>query len=169
MNRLRMLAAVASVGLALALAAPWALAQGPRITQTDCDTLSTSPPLVRVTFAVINTGTVPVCTFTLDPIQSGPTPADSCRILACSSPPGWKCGPLATGGAVWTALDGACIGEGQKHEPFDIELDPLFCCYRVQYFDPSGAVFFVDTICFECEKPVATQTGSWGSLKALYR
>src|SRR5262252_5846632 len=72
------------------------------VVQTGCDTLSFNPPLVHVTFGVINLGPIPVCSIHLIPIQSGQTPPDSCRIIQCSSAPGWQCQPTPDGGAVWT-------------------------------------------------------------------
>jgi len=154
------------------LAAP-AHAQRPvHIVQTDCDTLSLDPPLVRVSFGVINLGPIPVCSIHLIPVQSGPTPADSCRVISCSNAPGWQCEFDPTGGAHWridTATPPGCILEGQKHEPFDIELDPLYCCYRVLYDDGNGVVFFEDLVCFECQKPVPVKETTWGALKSTYR
>src|SRR5438128_2684666 len=89
----------------------------PHIIQTHCDTLALNPPLVRVTFAVLNLGQIPICSVHLTPIQSGNTPADSCRILQCSTPPGWQCQLAPGGGAVWHTLPGfPCIQSGQKVE-----------------------------------------------------
>lgn len=174
MRLVRLLTVLTLVAIVSALAAPHAFAQV-RVVQTDCDTLSLDPPLVRVTFGVINLGTIPVCSVHLTPIQSGPTPADSCRILECSFPPGWFCQLDPAGGAFWRALPdsagtfGNCVLHGEKHEPFDIVLDPLFCCYRAEFDDPSGQIFYSDIVCFECEKPVATKNTTWGSLKSAYR
>jgi hypothetical protein len=175
MTRLRLFTILAMVAVVAGFAAQPAFAQAGRpvhIVQTDCDTLSLDPPLVRVTFGVINLGPVPVCSIHLIPIQSGPTPSDSCRILACSNAPGWQCGVADDGSAIWRidpASPPGCILQGQKHEPFDIELDPLYCCYIVQYDDPNGQIFFTDEVCFECQKPVPTRNTTWGSVKSLYR
>jgi hypothetical protein len=176
MRRFRLFLFLAAVAAVSAIVAPQAFAQAGRpvhIVQTDCDTLSLDPPLVRVEFGVINLGTIPVCSIHLIPIQSGPTPADSCRILECSNAPGWHCAlDPANGGATWFAdpvVPPGCIGPGEKHEPFDIVLDPLYCCYIVQYDDGAGTVFFTDEVCFECQKPVPTRNTTWGSVKAQYR
>lgn len=76
----------------------------------------------------------------------------------------------AIGGASWHALPGeACIGEGQTAGVFDIVLDPFVCFYKVEFDDENGIIFYSDTICFECEKPVQVDQRSWGSLKAQYR
>lgn len=172
MKLLRLFSLITVVLVVGFLAAP-AHAQAPiHIVQTDCDTLSLDPPLVKVTFGVINLGPIPVCSIHLIPIQSGNTPADSCRIIECSNPPGWRCGLDPAGGAVWTVdptqPGPGCIQTGQKFEPFDINLDPLFCCYQVLYDDGFGNIFFQDVVCFECQKPVTVKQTTWGSLKAVY-
>jgi hypothetical protein len=117
-------------------------------------------------------GAIPVCSIHLVPIQSGSTPPDSCRIIDCTSPPGWQCAHTPDGGAVWTVdptqPGPGCIQQGQKFEPFTITLDPLFCCYQVLYDDGAGNIFFTDVVCFECQKPVATKTTTWGALKSIY-
>jgi hypothetical protein len=142
------------------------------IVQTECDTLGTNPPLVKVTFGVINLGPIPVCSVHLIPIQSGSTPPDSCRILACSAPPGWQCQATPDGGAVWTVDPNqpgpGCIQQGQKFEPYTVTLDPLFCCYQALFDDGAGNIFYSTTVCFECEKPVATKQTTWGALKSIY-
>src|SRR5437867_3774004 len=132
-----------------------ALAQ-PFVVQTSCETLSTSPPQVRVTFGVGNTGTIPVCSVHLVPLP-GPAGPDSCRILECSHPPGWVCDvDSLSGGAFWRTVPGApCVDNGQKHDGFDIILDPLFCCYQALFDDGNGSVFYVTQVCFECEKPTS--------------
>jgi len=157
------------VGLA-AIAAPLAAQAQVQIVQTDCSTVSVTPPLVRITFAVINLGTIPVCSIHLTPVTIGLSNADSCKVIECSNAPGWDCQLTPGGGAFWHTLPGApCIGPGQKHEPFDVVLDPLYCCYRAEFDDPSGQIFFTQLVCFECEKPVGTRGATWGRLKMLYR
>ncbi|OGF04067.1 MAG: hypothetical protein A2W00_11860 [Candidatus Eisenbacteria bacterium RBG_16_71_46] len=170
MKRLLLLAVL--LGTAVFVLGPAAPASAqPGIIQTRCDTLSAVPPLVRVTFAVLNNGPVPVCSVHLTPIPSGITPPDSCRILQCSSPPGWVCQvDPASGSGSWQTLPGfPCIGFGQKTEGFDVELDPLFCCYRAEFDDPNGQIFYATNVCFECEKPTPNRSSTWGDLKLLYR
>jgi len=141
-----------------------------QVIQTDCQAVSTNPPLVRVVFAVLNLGTIPVCSIHLTPISIGLSNADSCKIIECSFPPGWFCQADPIGGAFWRVVAGAaCIQFGQKAEPFDIVLDPLYCCYRAEFDDPSGAIFFSTTVCFECAKPTSTRGATWGRLKMMYR
>ena len=168
MRRLRLFSILAMVAIVAVVAAPQAFAQ-PKVVQTDCDTISLVPPLVRVTFGVINLSPIPVCSVVLIPIRSGPTPADSCKILECSNPPFWQCSVNAVGEAFWKTQPPYCIEPGQKHEPFDIVLDPLFCCYIALFDGPDGQVFHRDIVCFECEKPVAARPSTWGEVKALYR
>ena len=166
-----LLLAILFGGVALALGSATPAAAQPGIIQTRCDTLSTVPLRVKVTFAVLNNGTIPVCSVHLTPLPSGPSPADSCRILECSTPPGWACDvDTLSGQGWWHTLPGTpCIEFGQKTENFDIELDPLFCCYRAEFDDPSGQIFYATTVCFECEKPVSNRPSTWGELKLRYR
>ncbi len=173
MRRLHPVMILAVVAIVAVLAAPQAFAQRPvHVVQTDCDTISFNPPLVRIGFGVINLGQIPVCSVRLTPIQSGPTPSDSCNIMECSNPPGWQCQVFPNGSASWSidpATPPGCIMFGQKHEPFDIILDPLYCCYLAEYDGPDHQVFFVDVVCFECLKPVAARNTTWGNVKAIYR
>jgi hypothetical protein len=158
------------VGVAAVLAVPAVTQAQVEIIQTNCTPLSTSPPQVEVTFAVLNLGPIPVCSIHMTPVTVGASNADSCRILACSNAPGWTCQLAPGGGAFWHTLPGApCIGQSEKHEPFDVVLDPLYCCYRVEYDDPSGAIFFTDLVCFECDKATGRRGGTWGRLKMMYR
>ena len=169
MKRLRLVFA-----LGLLTAAVLAPSQAPAqvsVIQTDCTPISTVPPLVRVTFAVVNLGTIPVCSVHLTPVTIGLSNADSCHILECSNPPGWGCQlESATGGAFWRTLAGApCIPPGGKHEPFDVVLDPLYCCYNAEFDDGNGTVIFQSLVCLECEKPTGNRGGTWGRLKLMYR
>lgn len=145
----------------------------PLIVQTACDTLSLNPPLVRVEFAIVNLDSMNgICQLTLIPIQSGPAPADSCRITECNSPPEWACQLWPTdGSAIWEVSSGtnpACILPGETLGPFAITLDPFFCCYEATFTGPVGG-FVIGPVCFECEKPVQVQSSSWGRVKNTYR
>ena len=159
------------VGFAIAVAAfPSAAQAQVKIIQTDCSTVSINPPQVRVVFAVLNLGPIPICSIHLTPVTVGLSNADSCRILECSSAPGWICQLDPAGGAFWHTLSGfPCIQYGQKHEPFDVILDPLYCCYRADYDDGDGHIVFSDLVCFECDKPVGARHSTWGRLKLMYR
>jgi len=157
------------VAVAMAIATPFAAHAQVKIIQTNCTQVSQTPPLVRVTFAVLNLGPIPVCSIHLTPITIGLSNADSCRIIECSNAPGWDCQLTPGGGAFWHTLPGApCIGQGEKHEPFDVVLDPLYCCYRAEYDDPTGQIFFNDLVCFECDK-TPSRHSTWGRLKMMYR
>jgi hypothetical protein len=149
-----------------------AAAQGPKIIQKDCDTLSFDPPRVRVTFAVVNLSPIPVCSIHLIPVPSGPYPP--CEIFACSLPDSnWHCQLNPAGGADWQAIPtaggpGGCILPYEKLEPFDFIIDPPYCCYRVLFDGPDGQIFGEDIVCFQCESPVSTYRSTWGSVKARY-
>ena len=161
---------LALVVVVLAASVTPAAAQGPKIIQKDCDTLSFDPPRVVVKFAVVNLSPIPVCSIHLQPIPSGPYPP--CEIFECSVPDsGWTCGLTPGGGATWQAnpaLGGHCILPYEKLEPFDFIIDPPYCCYRVLFDGPDGQIFGEDIICFQCESPVATLRSTWGSVKARY-
>jgi len=150
------LAATASIGTAQV-----------RIVQNGCDTLSFNPPRVHVPWAVINLTSSPVCSIHMFPIPSGPFPP--CQIFECSHPVGWDCVTDSTGAAQWRAQPGACIAPFQKLDGFDIVIDPPYCCYRVDYDDGNGNIFYSDTVCFQCESPTPAKPETWGALKVLYR
>jgi hypothetical protein len=146
-----------------------ARAQGPKLVQIDCDTLSFDPPRVRVTFAVVNLSPIPVCSIHMIPISSGPYPP--CEVFGCSVPnPSWQCQLNAAGGADWQQTPGpACIPPFNKLEGFDFIIDPPYCCYRVVFDSPDGQLFGEDVFCFQCESPTPAQLKTWGALKVVYR
>ena len=45
--------------------------------------------------------------------------------------------------------------------------DPSWCCYVVQFTDPTGAVILEQEECFNCTVVGAEET-SWGTIKALF-
>jgi hypothetical protein len=171
MKALRIMAIMLFAGVAaLMFATPSAHAQ-PQIVQRSCDTLSFDPPRVRVTFAVINLSTIPVCSVHLIPIPSGPF--EPCHIFECSRPPGWDCFVDSAGAGHWRAggpiPSPYCVGPFEKLSDFDIIIDPPYCCYHVLFDDPNGQIFYQGTVCFQCESPVKTTVRSWGQLKMVYR
>src|SRR5207245_3256367 len=87
------------VAMAAALAVPAVTQAQVKVIQTNCTPVSTDPPLVEVTFAVLNLGPIPVCSIHLTPVTIGASNADSCKILQCSSAPGWTCQLTPGGGA----------------------------------------------------------------------
>jgi hypothetical protein len=165
------LAVVATTGLTSAASGQ------PRIVQTGCDTLSLAPPQVRVQFRVVP-GEHHICLILMSPLQSGPTPPDTCSppILQCSGPPEWGCS-AADGSALWYApLDPEgqfhCIPPGAALDSFAIVVTDLpLCCYRTTFY--YSAVIpepdFGDTFCFACDQPVPARPSTWGKLKLLYR
>ena len=171
MKLLRTVVLLALAVVALTAAPHSASAQNIQVIQRGCDTLSFNPPLVRVTFAVLNLGQIPICSIHLNPVAAGPPSPDSCAIIECSVPtPGWVCNLNPGGGADWNVVPGyPCIFQFQKHEPFDIVLDPFYCCYRADFDDPSGQIFASQLVCFECDKPVANSKSTWGGLRVRYR
>jgi hypothetical protein len=168
-----LLAVVAATGLTSA-----AFGQ-PRIVQTGCDTLSLAPPRVRVQFRVVP-GEHQICLILMSPLQSGPTPPDTCSppILQCGGSPEWGCS-AADGSALWVALldpEGQfhCIPSGAALDSFTVVTDVFtdsFCCYFASFY--YSAVIpepdFGDIFCFECDKPVPARPSTWGKLKLLYR
>src|SRR5262245_47024501 len=102
MMRLRIILSVAV--MALALAVPAVTQAQVKVIQTNCPAVSVVPPQVRITFAVVNLGPVPVCSIHFEPITIGASNADSCHIIECSNAPGWLCQLTPTGGAFWRTL-----------------------------------------------------------------
>jgi hypothetical protein len=152
---------------AIAISSSASMAQV-RVVQTGCDTLSINPPRVHVNFAVINLTGTPLCSIHLIPVPSGPYPP--CEIFDCSHPPGWECQVDPTGGAQWRTIPGVpCVQPYQKQDNFDIIIDPPYCCYRAEFDDGNGNIFFTDLVCFQCESPTSTHPGTWGAVKAMYR
>ena len=104
-----------------------------------------------------------------------PFPAlPECTMLECSHPDGWSCFLDPGGGATWFAnTPNDCIPAGSSKAGFDIVFSippnvPDFCCYLVQFTDPTGAVILEQEECFTCEV-VSVEYETWGLLKALYR
>lgn len=161
---------VALIVAALATSVAPSAAQGPQIIQKDCDTLSIVPPIVKVAFAVVNLGSIPVCSVHLYPIASGPFPP--CPIFSASGPDSsWSASADAAGNAHWQkipSVGGRCIDPFEKLELFEFTIDPPYCCYRVEYDGPDGQIFFQSIVCFQCESPTPSQRATWGSVKARY-
>lgn len=145
----------------------------PRIVQTDCDTLSVSPPRVRVQFRVENLGEEGICSMVMLPLQ--PAPPDTCSppILQCAAPAEWSCF-VANRRAIWYSLSESgesCIPSGGALDSFAVITDNLpSCCYFATFY--AGLMpepFFADTFCFTCDEPVPARSRTWGRLKLLYR
>lgn len=175
MNYARLMAVSLSIATAAASLVPTASAQ-PHIVQTDCDTLSIEPLQIKMTFAIINPDPTPVCKIRLTPVESNGTPADSCFISGCGSPPTWDCSTQTGGRAIWVGLflppDDTleCVDEGETQDSFSIIVRPGHCCYHVAFFTTViPEAFHVETVCFDCDRPVQVNRGTWGKLKSLYR
>ena len=144
-----------------------------RILQTKCDTLATSPPTVRFTFAVFND-----CDVTIGGILFLKDPAclsgnDSCCVIECSGPQGWFCraDPAHQGGGWWTAPVSSTIAPGQRVEEFSLVTQMHPCCFSLYYLDPEPVADPVcaERVCFSLDQAVPTRVESWGEIKAIYR
>ncbi|HLF06487.1 MAG TPA: hypothetical protein VI893_04840 [Thermoplasmata archaeon] len=107
-----------------------------------------------------------VCSFRFIPEPQ--PPASQCTLIDCGHPAGWSCGLNADGGATWSENGAGCIAPGNVVTEFWYELDPGFCCYIVEFYDDAGNLLASQEECF-CEKPVQSQTSTWGQVKGIYR
>ena len=124
----------------------------------------------RIWFSVINFGLpVPICDLHFIPEPQPPDPG--CVMVECSSPDGWTCFTNPLGGADWFANTPAdCIDPGgPAKRQFDFVLDPEYCCYIVQFTDPTGTPVLEQEECFFPCPSVAAEGNPWGEVKSLYR
>jgi hypothetical protein len=95
-------------------------------------------------------------------------PLSGCVMNDVVAPEGWSVFLNPVGGADWFANTPAdCIDPGTSKGSFGFLLDPDFCCYIVQFTDPTGAVILEQEGCFTCQK-VPVEERTWGHIKQLY-
>lgn len=147
----------------------------PHVVDPVCDTLSTDPLIVEVSFGVTNTGSIPACTIQMFPSGLSSVPPDSCRLSECSAPDKWICG-VSDGQVIWQGLEQPplgeleCIDQGETQYFYAVHVRPSGCCFDVQYYPPGILEsFHHEVVCFECDMPVQTGTSSWGRIKSIYR
>jgi hypothetical protein len=110
----------------------------------------------------------PVCDLHFIPEPQPVLP--ECEMLDATSPPGWSDVLTPLGGAErFAQTPNDCVPtNGGSKSGYTFLLDPGFCCYLVQFTDPTGAVMLEQEECF-CQKPVQTLNSTWGNIKAIYR
>jgi len=139
------------------------------VVQDSCGVVGTPPNAnLWVYFTAINFSLpAPVCDLHFIPEPQPPHPG--CIMLDTRNAAGWSSFLNPLGGADWFANTlGDCIDPGTAKGGFAFFLDPDFCCYIVQFTDPTGAVMLEQEECFTCQK-VPVEERSWGSIKQRYR
>jgi len=128
-----------------------------------------SQDIVRIYFTVVNFSLpAPVCDLHFIPEPQPPLP--ECALLSAGSPPGWSSFLNPLGGADWYANTiNDCIPAGTAKGNYWFELDPGFCCYVVQFTDPTGAVILEQEECFTLCGKVPIEERSLGGVKKLYK
>ncbi len=167
-----------SPALALALALACALSASPaaayfRITTVACDTVSTSPLMVRTTFNLDLVGPGGYCFFFVFPRPAGPAPADTTHFYSAGAPSGWVVAGLGTNGVPFEFFRTGqnCFGSGDHFAGFTVIANrPGPCAHFI--FD-NGLLFAEDQAvgdgCMILDGPVPANATSWGQLKAIYR
>jgi hypothetical protein len=139
------------------------------VVQDSCVTVGDGPPWdVWTYFTIVNFSLPsPVCALLVIP---EPQPVDpGCEMIDLRQPAGWTGFFNSFGGADWFANTPTdCIPAGTAKGEFAFLLDPDFCCYIVQFLDPTGAVMLEQEECFTCQK-VPTEDKTWGHIKELYK
>lgn len=139
------------------------------VVQDSCIAVGT-PPLASVWtyFTVVNFSLpAPVCD--LHVIPEPQPPSADCEMVDVRAPAGWSVFLNPEGGADWFAnTPSDCIDVETSKSVFAFLLDPAFCCYVVQFTDPTGAVLLEQEECFTCQK-VPVEQRTWGHIKELYQ
>ena len=121
-----------------------------------------------IDFTVVNVS-LPTSVCDLHFVPEPTPPQVGCEMVQCGGPMGWSCFLNPSGGADWFANTPAdCIPPGSGKGGFSFLLDPAYCCYVVQFTDPTGAVILEQEECF-CSDPVPKANTTWGLLKSRYR
>ena len=127
-----------------------------------------SPTNVRIYFTVVNFSLpAPICDLHFIPEPQPPLP--ECTMLGIGQPIGWSGFLNPFGGADWfanTPVD--CIPQQTAKGNYWFEVDPGWCCYVVQFTDPTGAVMLEQEECFTLCGKVPIEERSWGRVKKLY-
>jgi hypothetical protein len=172
--RIQILSSLLLAALAAALLSAPAFAQ-PQIVQTDCDTVSTDPVQVKITFAVMNPDPGFICTIKLLPVVSGDPPAEVCPISECAGPDSVHCS-TGNGIAFWRGMSlppedlYGCVEQGETQDGFSIIIRSDVCCYTAAFYEAAILEpYHLETVCFACDRSVQIQTSTWGELKAIYR
>jgi hypothetical protein len=136
----------------------------PYLRETGCDSVTVGGVLVhRVTFE-LNYDNATICGFGFNESTGDP----NCRILACSSPPGWECG-TNDGLAGFGAPPDTCYSSLAPHDGFSIDLAGTACCFHVVFWDSFPDHVMEQTVCPSCTAAVPARSATWGVVKSLYR
>jgi hypothetical protein len=166
----RQLLPVFLVPLFLLLIVPVIAVADASVVQDSCVVVGTGPPpwSVWTYFTIVNFSLpAPVCALSFIPEPQ--PPAQGCEIIGTQNAAGWTSFLNPFGGADYFANTiGDCVPILGSKGGFAFLLDPDYCCYVVQFIDPTGAVMLEQEECFTCQKvPVDSRT--WGSIKDIYQ
>ncbi len=127
-----------------------------------------SPWPVWTYFTIVNFSLpAPVCDLHFIPEPQPPT--QGCSMIATQNAVGWSSFLNPFGGADYFAnTPNDCVPVGGSKGGFGFLLDPDYCCYVVQFTDPTGAVMLEQEECFTCQK-VPVEGRTWGSIKDIYQ
>jgi hypothetical protein len=167
MKRARLLAAMA---VATFLVLPSLSFADASVVQDSCFAFENGGKIYhRIYFTVVNFSLpTNVCDLHFIP-EPLPVPPE-CELVGSGQPLGWSSFLSPLGGADWFAnTPGDCIAPGTAKGGFWFVLDPGFCCYVVQFTDPTGAVVLEQEECFTLCEPVGAEAKTWGQVKARYR
>lgn len=156
--------------LILLLMAPIPAFADASVVQDSCVAVVEGPPpwAVWTYFTVVNFSLPsPVCDVHFIPEPQPPHP--ECVMIGTRDAVGWSSFLNPLGGADFFAnTPSDCIPVGGSKGGFAFLLDPDYCCYVVQFTDPTGAVMLEQEECFTCQK-VPVEERTWGGIKEIYR
>ncbi|UCH84289.1 MAG: hypothetical protein JSW50_00960 [Candidatus Latescibacterota bacterium] len=165
----RQLLPILSVLLFLFLLAPTISFADASVVQDSCVAVIEGPPPwpVWTYFTIVNFSLpAPVCDLHFIPEPQPPDPG--CVMIGTINAAGWSSFLNPLDGADFFANTlGDCVPVGGSKGGFAFLLDPDYCCYIVQFTDPTGAVMLEQEECFTCQK-VPVETRTWGHIKGLY-
>jgi len=152
------------------LFAPSTVLADASVVQDSCVVVPGGPPPwpVWTYFTVVNFS-LPAAVCDVHFIPEPQPPTQGCEMIQIQSAAGWSGFLNPFGGADWfanTLTD--CIPPGGHKGGFAFLLDPDWCCYVVQFTDPTGAVMLEQEECFTCQK-VPVDKSTWGNVKDIYR
>lgn len=139
------------------------------VVQDSCVVVGTPPNAsVWTYFTIVNFALpAPVCDLHFIPEPQPPDPG--CIMIGTRNAVGWSSFLNPLGGADFFAnAPTDCVDVGESKGGFGFLLDPAYCCYIVQFTDPSGAVMLEQEECFTCQK-VPVDEKSWGAIKEMYQ
>lgn len=166
----RQLLPIFLIPLCLLLVVPTVAFADASVVQDSCVVVPGGPPPwpVWTYFTIVNFSLpAPVCDLHFIPEPQPPVP--ECEIIGTVNAAGWSSFLNPLGGADYFAnTPDDCVPILGSKGGFAFLLDPDYCCYVVQFTDPTGAVMLEQEECFTCQK-VPVESKTWGSIKDIYQ